>query len=165
MATIVIPTALRQYAGQQEEVAVSGDTVDAVLAALTEQYPDLRAQIYSDSGKLRNFVNLYLNDEDVRYLQKGATPVAEDDTLSIIPAIAGGRGQAAPVVTPPPVARNGHDETLSHEEIRRYSRHLIVPEVGMDGQKKLKSSSVLLIGAGGLGSPLGLYLAAAGVGR
>jgi len=66
MATIVIPTALRQYAGQREEVTASGETVDAVLGALTEQYPDLRTQIYSESGKLRNFVNLYLNDEDVR---------------------------------------------------------------------------------------------------
>jgi adenylyltransferase/sulfurtransferase len=165
MATIVIPTALRQYAGQQEEVALPGETVDAVLTALTEQYPDLRAQIFSESGKLRNFVNIYLNDEDVRYLQKGTTPVAEGDTLSIIPAIAGGRGTVAAPVVPPPIAQHGDAETLSHEEIRRYSRHLIVPEVGMDGQKKLKSSSVLLIGAGGLGSPLGLYLAAAGVGR
>ena len=57
------------------------------------------------------------------------------------------------------------DITLSHEEIRRYSRHLIMPEVGMSGQKKLKAASVLLIGAGGLGSPVALYLAAAGVGR
>ncbi len=57
------------------------------------------------------------------------------------------------------------DVTLSHEEVRRYSRHLIMPEVGMDGQKKLKAASVLLIGAGGLGSPLAMYLAAAGVGR
>jgi molybdopterin/thiamine biosynthesis adenylyltransferase/rhodanese-related sulfurtransferase/molybdopterin converting factor small subunit len=163
MATIIIPTALRQYAGQQEEVTLAGDTVDAVLGELTAQYADLRKQIYNESGKLRNFVNIYLNDEDVRYLQKGATPVTESDTISIIPAIAGGRAGAT--LAPPPVARNGHDEQLSHEEIRRYSRHLIVPEVGMEGQKKLKSSSVLLIGAGGLGSPLALYLAAAGVGR
>src|SRR5215210_167631 len=90
MATIIIPTALRQYAGQQEAVTLGGDSVDAVLGALTEQYPDLRKQIYSESGKLRNFVNIYLNDEDVRYLQKGNTPVGESDTISIIPAIAGG---------------------------------------------------------------------------
>ena len=160
MPTIIIPTALRQYAGQQETIAVNGESVDAALGALTTQYPDLRKQIYSESGKLRNFVNIYLNDEDVRYLQKGETTVADSDTISIIPAIAGGK-----TATAPPVARNGHNETLSHEEIRRYSRHLIVPEVGMEGQKKLKSSSVLLIGAGGLGSPLALYLAAAGVGR
>src|SRR5207244_5871459 len=159
--TVVIPTALRQYAGQQEEVQLSGRTVDEVLDGLTRQYPDLRKQIFSDGSKLRNFVNVYLNDEDVRYLDKGATPVAEGDTISIIPAIAGGSS----AIAPPPVAHDGHDEELSHEEIRRYSRHLIVPEVGMEGQKKLKSSSVLLIGAGGLGSPLALYLAAAGVGR
>ena len=55
--------------------------------------------------------------------------------------------------------------SLSHEEVERYSRHLIMPEVGMEGQKKLKAASVLLIGAGGLGSPLAMYLAAAGVGR
>ncbi len=160
MAKIVIPTALRQYAGQQETVTFNGSSVDRVLSALTEEYPELRKQICSDSGKLRNFVNIYLNDEDVRFLQKGDTPVADGDTLSIIPAIAGGRVESAP-----PLALNGQDQSLSHEEIRRYSRHLIVPEVGMDGQKKLKASSVLLIGAGGLGSPLALYLAAAGVGR
>ncbi|HNS40630.1 MAG TPA: ThiF family adenylyltransferase, partial [Promineifilum sp.] len=57
------------------------------------------------------------------------------------------------------------DVNLSHEEIRRYSRHLIMPEVGMSGQKKLKAASILLIGAGGLGSPLAMYLAAAGIGR
>ena len=57
------------------------------------------------------------------------------------------------------------DVTLSHKEIRRYSRHLIMPEVGMTGQKRLKAASVLLIGAGGLGSPLAMYLAAAGIGR
>nr|MBP6787884.1 ThiF family adenylyltransferase [Promineifilum sp.] len=57
------------------------------------------------------------------------------------------------------------DVSLSHEEIKRYSRHLIMPEVGMSGQKRLKAASVLLIGAGGLGSPLAMYLAAAGVGR
>ena len=164
MAKIVIPTALRQYAGQQAEVTFGGGTVDAVLGGLTEQYPQLRSQLYSESGKLRNFVNVYLNDEDVRYLQKGETPVSESDTISIIPAIAGGASglQVAPTSSPQSSAQN---DDLSFEEIRRYSRHLIVPEVGMEGQKKLKKSSVLLIGAGGLGSPLALYLAAAGVGR
>jgi adenylyltransferase/sulfurtransferase len=161
MATVIIPTALRQYVGQQEEVGIEGETVDAVLGRLTRNYPALERQLYTESGKLRNFVNVYVNDEDVRYLQRGETPVGEADTLFIIPAIAGGKG----AVAPPPVARTRDNVELSHEEIRRYSRHLIVPEVGMAGQKKLKSSSVLLIGAGGLGSPLGLYLAAAGVGR
>src|SRR3989440_10059609 len=64
-----------------------------------------------------------------------------------------------------PLAARAAGATLSNSEVARYSRHLIMPEVGMDGQKRLKASAVLLIGAGGLGSPLGLYLAAAGVGR
>ncbi|HET6314127.1 MAG TPA: molybdopterin-synthase adenylyltransferase MoeB [Chloroflexia bacterium] len=166
MTTILIPTALRQYAGQQSEVSLQGGTVDEVLQELSTRYPDLRRQLYSESGKLRNFVNIYLNEDDVRYLQKGATPVSDNDTISIIPAIAGGAPHGAVLDTPPPpVATGGEEQTLSHAEIRRYSRHLIVPEVGLEGQKKLKASSVLLIGAGGLGSPLALYLAAAGVGR
>jgi sulfur-carrier protein adenylyltransferase/sulfurtransferase len=167
MAKIFIPTALRGFAGGQSEVSVSAGTVGEALGALTESYPELRKQLYSDAGKLRNFVNIYLNEEDVRYLDRGDTALSESDTISIIPAIAGG---AAPPAAPPrpreaqlPV--DGSEEELSYEEIRRYSRHLIVPEVGLEGQKRLKASSVLLIGAGGLGSPLALYLAAAGVGR
>src|SRR6476646_3556764 len=102
MATILIPTALRQYVGQQDEVTLAGDTVDSVLDKLTRQYPAVQKQLYSDNGKLRNFVNVYLNDEDVRYLQKGDTPVSDNDTLLIIPAIAGGSTGA---VMPPPVAQ------------------------------------------------------------
>src|SRR6476619_603169 len=122
MVTIVIPSALRQYAGQQEEVRLPGGTVDAVLEGLTAEYPDLRKQLFSESGKLRNFVNIYLNDEDIRYLRRGETHVGNDDTISIIPAIAGGWGAAVP----PAEQRDGErDADLSHEEIRRYSRHLI----------------------------------------
>jgi sulfur-carrier protein adenylyltransferase/sulfurtransferase len=99
-------------------------------------------------------VNVYLNDEDIRYLKKDATVVGTGDTLSIVPSIAGG---SASLVAPP--------VTLSNDEILRYSRHLIMPEVGMEGQLKLKKAKVLLVGTGGLGAPLGLYLTAAGVGR
>jgi len=155
MAKVLIPTPLRQYAGKQDSVELSGATVGEVLTALTARYQDLRAQLYNDAGKLRSFVNVYLNDEDIRYLEKDATPVKDGDTVSIVPSIAGG----APVLTEPAAA------ALSKDEVLRYSRHLIMPEVGMEGQLKLKAAKVLLVGAGGLGAPLGLYLAAAGVGR
>lgn len=90
MAKVLIPTPLRQFTGKQDTVSVSGSTVGEVLNALTAQYPDLRKQIFNDEGKVRSFVNVYLNDEDIRYLSKEQTPVNEGDTLSIVPSIAGG---------------------------------------------------------------------------
>jgi molybdopterin converting factor small subunit len=86
-----IPTPLRQYADKRDTVEVSGNTVSEGLKALITQHPDLRKHLYTDEGKLRAFVNVYLNDEDVRYLaQKEATAVKESDSVSIIPSIAGG---------------------------------------------------------------------------
>jgi molybdopterin/thiamine biosynthesis adenylyltransferase/rhodanese-related sulfurtransferase/molybdopterin converting factor small subunit len=162
MAKVLIPTPLRQYAGKHDSVEVSGATAGEVLGALTTQFPDLRKQIYTDEGRLRSFVNVYVNDEDIRYLQKDATPTAAGDTVSIVPSIAGGAVQTAP---PEAVAGAAPPVTLSNDEILRYSRHLIMPEVGMEGQLKLKAAKVLMVGAGGLGAPVGLYLAAAGIGR
>src|SRR6195256_4756995 len=128
MPKILIPTPLRQYTGKQDTVQVKGATVGEALADLTGQHQDLRRNIYNDEGKLRSFVNVYLNDEDIRYLDKEATAVKDSDTVSIVPSIAGGSaGIAAPPVT------------LDKDEILRYSRHLIMPEVGMEGQLKLKN--------------------------
>jgi len=152
---VLIPTPLRAYTGKQEIVEVEGNTVGELLQNLTATYSDLRNHLYNEEGRLRSFVNIYLNDDDIRYLQKENTPVAEGDTISIVPSVAGGIGSE--VMTEP--------MTLSNEEVARYSRHLIMPEVGMEGQLKLKAASVLCIGAGGLGSPVAMYLAAAGVGR
>ena len=89
---IHIPTPLRQYAGKQPTVDVRAATVRDALAQLTAQHPDLKRHLYTDDGKLRAFVNVYLNDEDIRYLEgKENAPVKESDNLSIIPSIAGGR--------------------------------------------------------------------------
>lgn len=90
MARILIPTPLRQFVEKQDTVEATGATVGEVLTALVTRYPDLKKQIYNDEGKLRSFVNVYLNDDDIRYLQKDATAVAAADTLSIVPSIAGG---------------------------------------------------------------------------
>jgi adenylyltransferase/sulfurtransferase len=90
MAKILIPTPLRQFTAKQDAVSVPGATVGEVLAALTTEFPDLRKQIFTDEGRLRSFVNVYLNDEDIRYLGKDATPAGDTDTLSLVPSIAGG---------------------------------------------------------------------------
>ena len=91
MAKVLIPTPLRQYAGKRDAVELPGGRVGDVLTALTAQYPDLKKQIYTDEGRLRSFVNVYVNDDDIRYLSKEATPVGDGDTVSIVPSIAGGR--------------------------------------------------------------------------
>lgn len=153
-ATVYIPTPLRPYVDHRDSLELEGGTIEEILQSLTTQYGGLQKHLYGDDGRLRNFVNIYINDEDIRYLQREKTPVNDGDTISIVPSIAGGATDLSEVA-----------EQLSREEIERYSRHLIIPEVGMQGQRKLKASSVLCIGAGGLGAPVTMYLAAAGVGR
>src|SRR5713101_6692934 len=166
--TIAIPTALRQFAGGQSEVKVEAATAGEALNLLTASHAELRRHLFNDQNALRNFVNVYLNDEDIRHQNGPETPVKDGDTILIVPSIAGGAtvledtaGQNAGA----PQAEMPGLPMLSNEEIARYSRHVIIPEVGMTGQRKLKAASVLMIGTGGLGAPLGMYLAAAGVGR
>lgn len=144
MPQILIPTALRRFTHDSDTVEVTAATVGEALRGLTAQFPDLGKNLFNDEGKLRSFVNVYVNDEDIRYLAREATPLEAKDVVSIVPSIAGG--------------------ALSSEETLRYSRQLIMPEMGADGQEKLKAARVLMIGTGGLGAPIGMYLAAAGVG-
>jgi MoaD family protein len=87
---VLIPTPLRPYAGKQSVVEVTAQTVGEALSDLVARHPELRRHLFSEEGKLRSFVNIYLNDEDIRYLGKDATPVKETDTVSIIPSVAGG---------------------------------------------------------------------------
>src|SRR6266542_3526162 len=91
---VVVPTPLRQYAGKRESVEIEAKTVAEALANLTSEYGDLRRHLFTDDGKIRSFVNVYLNDEDIRYLQKDQTPVQENDVISIVPSIAGGAEMA-----------------------------------------------------------------------
>jgi adenylyltransferase/sulfurtransferase len=150
---ILIPTPLRPFTGGNAALTVDGTTVGELLSSLTEQHPDLKKHLYTDEGTLRSFVNVYVNDEDIRHLGREGTPVTASDTVSIIPSVAGGT-----------VAPDTELPELTRDEIARYSRHLIMPEVGVEGQRRLKAARILCIGAGGLGAPASMYLAAAGVG-
>jgi MoaD family protein len=87
---VIIPTPLRAYAGKQESIEVTATTVSEALSALTSQFSELKKHLFSDDGRLRSFVNVYVNDEDIRYLQKEQTAVRDGDTVSIVPSIAGG---------------------------------------------------------------------------
>ena len=130
MTRILIPTPLRAYTDRQDAVEASGGTIAEALADLTGRFADLRQHLFTPEGRLRSFVNVYVNDEDIRYLQKEATPLKPGDVVSIIPSVAGGAPAGETVAAA---------ADLTPEEIKRYSRHLIMPEVGVDGQRRLKS--------------------------
>ncbi len=147
-ATVKIPSPLRHFTGSQSQLTLEAATVQEALDQLLIQCPQLRPQLLDDDGHLRNFVNLYLNKVDIREQQGLATALQDNCELRIVPAIAG--GEELPLLKP--------------DELIRYSRHLTLPEVGIAGQQKLKAAKILIVGAGGLGSPLCLYLAAAGIG-
>jgi molybdopterin converting factor small subunit len=87
---VLIPTPLRNYVGGKASVDLSGANIGEVLGNLTSQFPELRKNLYNDEGRLRSFVNIYVNDDDIRFLGKDATAVKDGDTVTIVPSIAGG---------------------------------------------------------------------------
>ena len=145
-STLKIPSPLRSFTNEQASLNVNGESIKEVLNELFSEYPDIKGHLMEDDENLRNFVNIFINGENIRQKEGLSTHVNNDSDIRIIPSIAGGTTD------------------LTQEELIRYSRHLSLPEVGVDGQKKIKASKVLIIGVGGLGSPVALYLAAAGVG-
>jgi len=142
---VYIPTPFRRFAGNQTYVKAEGRTVGEVLDALGQSYPTLKHMIYNEADEIPGHINVYINSQEIHSLQGKNTPVSDGDEMAVIPAIAGGQ-----VLTP--------------EQVNRYSRHIIMPQVGPVGQRKLMETKVLIVGAGGLGGPAALYLALAGVG-
>ncbi|HKS92068.1 MAG TPA: molybdopterin-synthase adenylyltransferase MoeB [Tepidiformaceae bacterium] len=144
---VYIPTPFRHLVGNRASIEAHSGTVREVLGDIDSQFPGFRAQVVDGTGELARHINIYVNKVEIENLQGESTPVADGDELAVIPALAGG----APTV-------------LTPEMVDRYSRHIIMPQVGSAGQRKIIESKVLVIGAGALGSPIAIYLTLAGVG-
>lgn len=143
---VYIPTSFRSCANDQALVESQANSVAGVLEDLSVRFPPIRARLYDNAGRLHRFVQVFVNKDEIGELQGEQTPLRDGDEIALVPALAGGQIPWGP------------------DQVNRYSRHLILPEIGGKGQRKLLGAKVLLIGAGGLGSPTALYLAAAGVG-
>ncbi|MBP5606219.1 MAG: ThiF family adenylyltransferase, partial [Ruminiclostridium sp.] len=161
--TVVIPTTLRMFTGHQSDIRLEGGSVGEVITALSDEYPETKKVLFAENGRLREFINVFVGDSNIRDLQGYDTPVKDGDEIILIPAIAGGSGDTTEQAHESVLGENTGDK-LTNEEIKRYSRHLLLKEVGVKGQRRLKGAKVLIVGLGGLGTPLAQYLAAAGVG-
>ncbi|MGE3909229.1 MAG: molybdopterin-synthase adenylyltransferase MoeB [Chloroflexota bacterium] len=148
MARIYVPTSWRRYTDGVARLEHDATDVRDLLAWLSTSYPALHREMFDTSGNLHRFVNVYVNNHGIDELAGFETPLDREDEVAVIPAMAGGTTSSR----------------FTPEQAVRYSRHIILPEIGGVGQRKLLNAKVILIGAGGLGSPTALYLAAAGVG-
>jgi adenylyltransferase/sulfurtransferase len=156
---VLISATLRSFVSRNSVLQLSGASVEGVLSSLTDEYPDAKKAFFDETGELRPFVGIYKNGENIDTCDGLNTNISDGDELLIIPVIAGG----APVKSVIPDERR-KEAKLDDKEIERYGKHLLLREIGVKGQKRIKASKVLIIGLGSLGSPIALYLAAAGVG-
>jgi sulfur-carrier protein len=93
MATVLVPTPLRRFTGGNSKVTAAGDNIGVVIKAVDQQYPGVAGKVLDDDGNVKRFINIFVNDDEIRTLQGLATPVKEGDRISIVPAMAGGQGQ------------------------------------------------------------------------
>jgi adenylyltransferase/sulfurtransferase len=159
---VYIPTPFRRYVGNRTHIEAQGQCVGEVLDDLDSRFPQIGELIFDRERRIPAHINVYLNNTEIHSLQGRDTAVVDGDEVAVIPAVAGGAEEA--MTNGAQQQDSGAPRTLTPDQVMRYSRHIIMPQVGPVGQRKLMAAKVLIVGAGGLGSPIALYLALAGVG-
>lgn len=155
---IYISATLRSFFGGNDSLETDAGNIADAIKFLTDEYPDSKSVLLDDDGNIRSFIRLYLNDTDVTDPKKWDEATDDDAELLLLPAIAGGR--------PEPLITDDRRKavTLDDTEVERFGKHLLLKEIGVKGQKRIKAARVVVAGAGALGSPVIEYLAASGVG-
>ncbi|MBD5533004.1 MAG: MoaD family protein [Lachnospiraceae bacterium] len=157
--TVLVSATLRSFTNRNAKFELEGETVWDILTALTEEYPEIQKVLFDDDNRLRDFIGVYVNEKNIQMPEGLKTTVRAGDDILLLPVIAGGAYTESLI---PEESRKA--VKLDDQEIDRYGNHLLLREIGVKGQKKIKAAKVLIAGAGGLASPIALYLGAAGVG-
>lgn len=162
--TIYISATLRTFVNRKAKLELEGVSVRDILNTLQNEYPETKTALFEENGSLRPFIKLYVNDTPVSDSELDLT-LSESDRVLLLPVIAGGVPVEGDGVTESIISDERRKEiTLDDAEIERYNKHLMLREIGVKGQKRIRAAKVLVVGLGALGSPVVQYLAAAGVG-
>lgn len=156
---VIISATLRSFFGRTSETEIQGNTIEEVLKGLTDEYPDAKKGLYGEDGTLRSFIRIYAGTKDVTDPEHHKEVLPEGTEVLLLPFVAGGAPEGSIISE-----ERRKAVTLDDQEIERFNKHLLLREISVKGQKRIKAAKVVVIGAGALGSPVIQYLAAAGVG-
>ncbi|MCR5338710.1 MAG: molybdopterin-synthase adenylyltransferase MoeB [Lachnospiraceae bacterium] len=156
---VYISATLRSFFDRNAKLEVEGGNIREVLSKLIEDYPEAKQGLFDEDGKLRGFIRIYVGSENRTPQDRWVIPLTKKDEILLLPAIAGGVPEGSIISDERRKAVSFDDK-----EIERFGKHLLLREIGVKGQKRIKAARVVVIGAGALGSPVIQYLAAAGVG-
>lgn len=156
---VYISATLRSFFGRNSEFDLEQNTIKDILNLLVEEYPEAKKGLYEEDGRLRSFIKIYVDDEDKTDISNHEKEINKESNVLLLPVIAGGSPNESIISD-----ERRKAVTLDDSDIERFNKHLLLREIGVKGQKRIKAARVVVIGAGALGSPVIQYLAAAGIG-